>query len=111
MRSPDATMNDTNSGRSRATALSSYVMSARSCEIALREGTPQDVLAYIDGALLVDLWDSLVLPRDIRAAWSEVVDSALDQASHSRSESDEPSPGEDEAVGMQQTWEAGLRSL
>jgi transcriptional regulator with XRE-family HTH domain len=49
-------------------------------EIVLREGTPQDVLAYIDGALLVDLWNSLVLPRDVRAAWSEVVDSALQQA-------------------------------
>lgn len=50
-------------------------------EIVLREGTPQEVLTYIDGALLVDLWNSLVLPRDVRAAWSEVVDSALQQAS------------------------------
>ncbi|MHB1472590.1 MAG: helix-turn-helix domain-containing protein [Dermatophilaceae bacterium] len=53
---------------------------ARVYEIVLREGTPQDVLTYIDGALLVDLWDSLVLPRDVRAAWSDVVDSALDRA-------------------------------
>src|ERR1035437_8247261 len=53
---------------------------ARVYEIVLREGTPQDVLNYIDGALLVDLWDSLVLPRDVRAAWSEVLDSALQQA-------------------------------
>jgi len=50
---------------------------ARVYEIMLREGTPEDVLAYIDGALLVDLWESLVLPRDVRAAWSDVVDSAL----------------------------------
>ena len=50
-------------------------------EIVLREGTPQDVLTYIDGALLADLWDGLVLPRDVRAAWSAVVDSALDGAS------------------------------
>jgi transcriptional regulator with XRE-family HTH domain len=50
---------------------------ARVYEIVLREGTPEDVLTYIDGALLVDLWDSLVLPRDVRAAWSGVVDSAL----------------------------------
>lgn len=54
---------------------------ARVYEIVLREGTPQDVLTYVDGALLVDLWDSLVLPRDVRAAWSAVVDSALDGAS------------------------------
>ena len=54
---------------------------ARLYEIVLREGSPADVLSYIDGALLVDLWDSLVLPRDVRAAWSAVVDSALDGAS------------------------------
>ena len=46
-------------------------------EIVLREGTPQDVLTYVDGALLADLWETLVLPGDVRAAWSEVVDSAL----------------------------------
>jgi len=50
---------------------------ARVYEIVLREGTPKDVLTYVDGALLVDLWDSLVLPRALRAAWSDVVDSAL----------------------------------
>lgn len=50
---------------------------ARVYEIVLREGTPDDVLTYLDGALLVDLWDSLVLPRALRAAWSDVIDSAL----------------------------------
>ena len=54
---------------------------ARVYEIVLSEGTPEDVLAYIDGALLVDLWGDLVLPRDVGAAWSDVVNSALDQAS------------------------------
>jgi hypothetical protein len=38
-------------------------------EIVLREGTPDDVLAYVDGALLRDLWDELVLPVAIRRAW------------------------------------------
>lgn len=38
--------------------------------------TPQDVLTYIDGALLVDSWNILVLPRDLRTAWSDVVDAA-----------------------------------
>lgn len=38
-------------------------------EAVLREGDAKDVLTYIDGALLVDLWDELVLPRDLRAAW------------------------------------------
>lgn len=46
---------------------------ARVYEIVLREGGPDDVLAYVDGALLVDLWVDLVLPRAVRAAWSPVV--------------------------------------
>jgi len=29
--------------------------------------------AYIDGALLVDLWDDLVLPRAVRSAWAPLI--------------------------------------
>ena len=39
-------------------------------EAALTEGGPDAVLQYVDGALLIDLWDDLVLPRDVRAAWA-----------------------------------------
>jgi len=46
---------------------------ARVYELVLREGGPEDVLAYVDGALLIDLWDELVLPTSIRAAWNLVV--------------------------------------
>jgi transcriptional regulator with XRE-family HTH domain len=46
---------------------------ARVYEAVLREGGPQDVLTYIDGVLLVDLWDELLLPRDLRAAWAPLV--------------------------------------
>jgi len=46
---------------------------ARVYEIVLREGGPDDVLTYIDGALLVDLWDDLVLPTTIRTAWQSAV--------------------------------------
>jgi hypothetical protein len=46
---------------------------ARVYEIVLREGGPEDVITYVDGALLVDLWNELVLPRDVRDAWSPVV--------------------------------------
>lgn len=46
---------------------------ARVYEIVLREGGPEDVITYIDGALLVDLWDELVLPRSIRTSWDAVV--------------------------------------
>jgi transcriptional regulator with XRE-family HTH domain len=47
---------------------------ARVYELVLREGSAADVLAYIDGALLVELWDELVLPRAVRAAWSPLID-------------------------------------
>lgn len=46
---------------------------ARVYEIVLREGGPADVLTYVDGALLLDLWDEMVLPTAVRAAWNAVV--------------------------------------
>jgi transcriptional regulator with XRE-family HTH domain len=46
---------------------------ARVYEIVLQEGTPADIVAYIDGALLVDLWKDLVLPRAVRSAWAPLV--------------------------------------
>ncbi|HEV7652507.1 MAG TPA: transcriptional regulator [Actinophytocola sp.] len=46
---------------------------ARVYETVLREGGPSDVLTYIDGVLLVDLWDELVLPRDLRVAWDPLI--------------------------------------
>lgn len=46
---------------------------ARVYEIVLREGTPADVLVYIDGVLLADLWPDLVLPREVRAAWEPLL--------------------------------------
>ena len=49
---------------------------ARVYELVLREGDDADVLAYIDGALMVDIWDELVLPRTVRAAWLPVIDQA-----------------------------------
>jgi len=39
----------------------------------LREGMPDDMLGVIDGALLVDLWPDLVLPREVRDAWRSVI--------------------------------------
>ena len=46
---------------------------ARVYEIVLQGGRPADILAYVDGALLVDLWDDLVLPRAVRSAWAPLV--------------------------------------
>jgi hypothetical protein len=50
---------------------------ARCYEITLREGMPADIHRCIDGALLVDLWSDLVLPREIRDAWQPVIDGVV----------------------------------
>lgn len=47
---------------------------ARAYEVLLREGGADDIAACVDGALLVDLWDELVLPRQLRAAWQPLID-------------------------------------
>ena len=62
------------SQRGRVFRLSDRGDRARVYELVLREGSDAEVLAYIDGALLVDLWDELVLPRAVRAAWSPLID-------------------------------------
>lgn len=48
---------------------------ARCYEIVLREGLPADIRAFVDGALMVDIWAELVLPREIHTAWQPLVDS------------------------------------
>ena len=50
---------------------------ARCYEIVLREGMPNDLHRYIDGALLIDAWSDLVLPRDVRAAWQRVITASM----------------------------------
>jgi hypothetical protein len=47
---------------------------ARTYETVLREGRPADIADLVDGALLVDLWDELVLPRRLRHAWQPLID-------------------------------------
>ena len=58
----------------RVFQLSDRRQRARVYEIVLREGTPTDLATYVDGALLTDLWTELVLPADIRAAWTPLID-------------------------------------
>jgi transcriptional regulator with XRE-family HTH domain len=53
---------------------------ARVYEIVLREGALDDLLTYVDGVLLVDLWDDLVLPRAVREAWTPLITEAIDLA-------------------------------
>ncbi len=50
---------------------------ARVYELVLTEGTPEDVTSYLDGALLVDLWNDMVLPRAVRIAWASLIDAAI----------------------------------
>jgi transcriptional regulator with XRE-family HTH domain len=49
---------------------------ARCYEVVLREGMPADILRYVDGALLIDLWPELVLPRELRDAWAPSIRTA-----------------------------------
>ncbi len=43
-------------------------------EVVLREGRPEVILTFVDGALLVDLWEELVLPREVRGFWVGTID-------------------------------------
>ncbi|MEU6716777.1 helix-turn-helix transcriptional regulator [Nonomuraea sp. NPDC046802] len=46
----------------------------------LCEGRPQELLDHLDGVLLVELWDELALPADIRAEWWPLVEEARHEA-------------------------------
>jgi len=48
----------------------------RMYEKLLRNGLPDELIDWIDGALLVDIWDELKLPQPIRRAWQPAVDLA-----------------------------------
>jgi len=48
----------------------------RMYELLLRRGQPEELIDWIDGALLVDLWDELKIPQVIRQAWDPAVDLA-----------------------------------
>jgi transcriptional regulator with XRE-family HTH domain len=42
-------------------------------EQLIRRGLPQQMIRWIDGGLLVDLWDELDLPDPVREAWEPAV--------------------------------------
>jgi transcriptional regulator with XRE-family HTH domain len=48
----------------------------RMYEMLLRRGLPDELMDWVDGALLVDLWDELKLPQAIRCAWQPAVERA-----------------------------------
>ncbi|GAA2216330.1 hypothetical protein GCM10009850_117990 [Nonomuraea monospora] len=43
-------------------------------------GGPAEVLGHVDGVLLIDLWDELVLPDEIRGAWQPLVEEARQES-------------------------------
>ena len=45
-------------------------------ELLLRKGQPDELIDWIDGALLVDLWADLSIPAAIRDRWQPTVDLA-----------------------------------
>lgn len=65
------------SGSGRTYRLRDRRERSRLYEVVLREGEPADLERYLDGALLVDAWQDLVLPRALRTAWQDVIDAAL----------------------------------
>ena len=50
---------------------------ARLYEVVIREGMPKDMLKFIDGSLLIDLWQEIVLPQLIRTHWEVTIDAAF----------------------------------
>ena len=61
----------------RTLDLSDRGQRARVYEVVLREGAAGDIRAIVDGALLVDLWDELVLPGAVRGVWDPVIETEL----------------------------------
>ena len=48
----------------------------RMYEMLLRNGLPDELIDWVDGALLVDLWEELNLPQPVRRAWQPALDLA-----------------------------------
>jgi hypothetical protein len=59
------------SGPDRRYDLANRQQRARVYEQVLREGNEDDVRRFIQADELIDLWDELVLPRNVRHAWAE----------------------------------------
>ena len=61
----------------RSVRLSDRRERARAYEVVLREGAPADIESIVYGALLIDVWDEIVLPRAIRSEWQPLIDQVL----------------------------------
>ena len=45
----------------------------RVIEIVLREGEPEDIVNYVDADDLVAAWSSIILPRELRPGWGNLI--------------------------------------
>lgn len=54
---------------------------ARAYEILIRWALPEWMIRWLDGALLVDVWDELELPEEIRICWTPAIVRATDRHS------------------------------
>lgn len=45
-------------------------------QYVLTEGFAEDILTFVDGNLLVDVWDSMFVPDDIRDVWQPLIEVA-----------------------------------
>jgi transcriptional regulator with XRE-family HTH domain len=45
-------------------------------ETVLREGDGRDILTYVDGVLLADLWPEIYTVREIKTAWASIIEGA-----------------------------------
>jgi len=59
------------SGPARRYDLADRQQRARVYEQVLREGIEDDVRRFIQADELIDMWDELVLPRNVRYAWAD----------------------------------------
>ncbi len=46
---------------------------ARVIEIVLREGEPEDIVNYVDADDLVHAWSTIILPREMRPGWDNLI--------------------------------------
>ncbi len=64
------------SGPPKAWPLANRATRIEAYRTLLREGLAEDIAQYVDGDLLLDAWDEMFLPSEIRAAWQPIVDAA-----------------------------------
>lgn len=68
------------SGQARDFHLADRTQRALVYQAVLTEGTADDILDFVDGALLVDLWGEMLLPPEIETAWRPLIERARDAA-------------------------------